>query len=111
LTDVTEAAGADRLSLEERKQAIEIFEGRAINRVTGVLQQACVHCAGVHDRVDGLPQYRQPCQRIKRAVWSGDELIEVEYWRDDRWDQSNVIFPADAYETFEDEEEMPDAAR
>lgn len=94
---------AEPLSAEEREKAREVFEGKAVNYTTGVVQRACVHCAGVHDVVDDLPRYRQPCRRVKRAVWSGDDLVEVEYWADGRWDQADVIFPADAYETDDDE--------
>lgn len=90
------------LGVEEKKLAQAILRGMESDRA-GNPRSGCIHCAGVHDVVDGLPQHRQPCPRVKRAVWGADDtLLEVEYWRHGQWDQSKVIFPDEAFE--EDEE-------
>lgn len=87
----------DGLDPEDKKLAQSILRGLEIDR-NNVPRSGCVHCAGVHDVVDGLPQWRQPCPRVRRIVWSGDQAVEVEYWRHDQWDSSDVIFPAEAFE-------------
>jgi hypothetical protein len=52
----------------------------------------CTDCGGYHLRA---------CPRVKRQVWLGNgNRIEVEYW--ERWDDSEVIYPEDVYDTEED---------
>jgi hypothetical protein len=102
----------DRLSKEQRAQAIEIFEGRTRD-LKGEPRHGCYHCTAIHDVVDGLPPYRQPCPRIKKATWTLDgTLLEVEYWPRGQWEDDDMIFPRDAYDDDDDEdEETSDATR
>jgi hypothetical protein len=93
------------LSPDERKQAREAFEGTLRDRYGNPVDVVCVHCAGIHDRVHNLHQVRQPCPRVRRVVWHGNEISEVEYWPDGRWDSSRIVFQEDAYEEDETEEE------
>lgn len=81
------------LTPEEVAAARAIFEGREEGR------SGCVHCAGIHDQVRGVPSWRQPCPRVKHAVWHADgTLLEVEYWPRSEWIDA-VIFPCDVYNT------------
>jgi hypothetical protein len=91
------------LTREEREQARRIFEGHEFDRHNQP-RHGCYHCAGIHDVVDGLPPYRQPCHRVKSAKWTTNgELLEVEYWPRGKWEPDDVIFPSEAY--VEDESE------
>lgn len=37
---------------------------------------------------------RQPCPRVKRAVWHSDgTLLEVEYWPSGQWESADIIYP------------------
>lgn len=103
-----------RLSKKERDDALLIFRGVVSDR-NNVPRSGCVHCAGIHDVVDGLPPARQPCPRVKKITWNGDEITSVTYWRHGEWDSSDVIFPTDVFEDEEAEaaeaEETPDGAR
>jgi hypothetical protein len=85
----------DELSPEEKADARAVFAGDRAE--TGDIP--CVHCAGIHDRVTTLAPDRQPCPRVKRAVWSLDGiLLEVEYWPG-KWDDgAEIIRPADVYD-------------
>ncbi len=81
---------ADDLSPEERYQARQIFEGKA-----GDAQKPCVHCGGVHLR---------SCRRVREITWHPDgTVIGAKYWPDGEWDDSNTVWPEDAY----DEDEQP----
>jgi hypothetical protein len=78
------------LTDEEVKAAQRIFRGEVAGK------SGCVHCAGLHDVVYGLGRDRQPCPRVKRAVWHADgTLLEVEYWPEGEWNDRDVIYPAD----------------
>jgi hypothetical protein len=56
--------------------------------------EACKDCGGLHTR---------ECPRVKRkAFHPNGNLIEVEYWPGDQYDQSVIIFPDDLFE--EDDE-------
>jgi len=48
-----------------------------------LLANACAHCGGVHARA---------CPRVKRLQFGADgrQVIEVEFWRDGRWDETRV---------------------
>lgn len=94
------------LSREEREIAQRILRGVELDG-SGKPRSGCIHCTGIHDVVDGLPQHRQPCPRVKRAVWAGDELVEVEYWPENRWSRDDIVFPS---EVFDDDEEETDEA-
>jgi hypothetical protein len=49
---------------------------------------ACQHCGGLHQRA---------CPRVKRQEFHPNgNLIAVEFW--DKWDESGVVFPEDAYD-------------
>lgn len=51
------------------------------------LKQQCAHCGGSHLRA---------CPRVKRMQFSQDgKLVEIEFWADGKWDQSNVLWPED----------------
>lgn len=83
---------ADELTPEAVATAKKIFRGEDPQ------QSGCIHCAGIHDRVFGLPAHRQPCPRVKRAVWHGDDtLLEVEYWAHGSWPWEDVVFPSDVF--------------
>lgn len=97
----------DLLTAEERKDAHSIFEGKTQGR------SGCVHCSGIHNNVAGLAPDRQPCPRVKRAVWHTDgTLLEVEYWPRSEWSRDDVnpghwrhiIFPSDVYTVEEDDD-------
>lgn len=96
---------ADDLSPKEKAHARAVFSGDLVDK--GVIP--CVHCAGVHNRVTTLPASRQPCFRVKRAVWHMDgTLLEVEYWPRG-WDKDvEIIWPAEAFE--EPENPVEDSA-
>jgi hypothetical protein len=98
-------ANEDLLTPDEVKDAREIFEGKIEGR------SGCVHCAGIHNSVNGLKADRQPCPRVKRAVWHSDgTLLEVEYWPRGEWDRDEVnpgswrhiIYPSDVYSVDEE---------
>lgn len=94
-----------QLTPEERKQAREAFEGTLRDRYGNTVDTVCVHCAGIHAQVVRLHQQRQPCPRVRRISWHGNEISEVEYWPDGRWDTSRIVFQDDAYA--DDEEGTP----
>lgn len=94
------------LSPDERKQAREAFEGTLRDRYGNPVEVVCVHCAGIHDRVHFLHPQRQPCPRVRKITWHGNEISEVEYWPDGRWDNARVVFQEDAYAE-DDEEATP----
>jgi hypothetical protein len=100
MTDMAEDS-AD-LTPEEIENAKKIFEGKAEGK------SGCVHCAGIHDTVLGLPRDRQYCPRVKRAVWHLDgTLVEVEYWPRGQWEPpaDQVIYPHEVYAVeYEDDE-------
>lgn len=51
--------------------------------------EACNYCGGLHEYV---------CPRVKKIIYhpSDDRVVrEVEFWPDDVWDHSRVIFPHD----------------
>jgi len=80
------------LTPDQKADAQAIFEGRIEGRT------ACHHCAGIHYHVAKLPMDRQPCPRIKRIEHHPDgSRIAVEYWQNGSW-ESDVVFPAEAYE-------------
>jgi hypothetical protein len=96
----------DELSPEEKADARLVFSGKAVDE--GRLP--CVHCGGIHDRVATLPLYRQPCARVKHAVWHADgvTLLEVEYWPP-TWNEGlDIVWPIDVYE--ETDEPVEDSA-
>lgn len=76
----------------------EILEARKIFRGDESGKSGCWHCGALHDRVANLPQQRQPCPRVKRAVWHADgSLLEVEYWRPGTWEDADAIYPSDVF--------------
>lgn len=87
----------EQLSREEREFAQRVLRGLEMDR-NGKPRSGCVHCTGVHFVVDGLSPWRQPCRRVKKVTWSGDDVTEVEYWPDGRWNDDDVIFPDEVFE-------------
>lgn len=85
------------LTPEERAEAREAFEGTLRDRHGALVDVVCVHCAGLHDQVVRLHQQRQPCPRVRKIAWHGNEISEVDYWPDGRWDTTHIIFQRDAY--------------
>jgi len=80
------------ISAEERQAARLIFEGKAPSG-----QRPCFHCGGVHLRA---------CRRVKSAEWHTDgTVIKAEYWPDGAWDETGIIWPEDAYEDDESDDE------
>jgi hypothetical protein len=76
---------ADELTSDQRYQARLIFEGKA-----GDTQKPCVHCGGVHLRA---------CRRVREIQWHADgTVIGAKYWHDGEWDDSNTVWPEDAYD-------------
>lgn len=51
--------------------------------------KACKHCGGIHTRA---------CPRVRRLVFQGDNLIEVEFWPEGRWSDEHIIWPEDVPE-------------
>jgi hypothetical protein len=82
-------------------------EERDTIRAAGILDgDPCPDCGGYHLR--GVPTKETPlqqmrsCPRVKRKVWHPNgNLIEIEFWQHNYWDDSSVIYPEDAYETEE----------
>lgn len=74
----------DGMSAQTRGFLKQIFQGE----ITG--KAPCEHCGGLHQR---------ECGRVKRIVWhpSGERPSEVEYWKDEEWDRSVVIWPEDVF--------------
>lgn len=51
--------------------------------------EACGDCGGLH---------RRECPRVRRRVFHPNgNLIEVEYWPDGQYDQSNILWPEDLF--------------
>lgn len=72
------------LTPQQRQDAKNILEGRTPG------QSACQHCGGVHLRA---------CRRVRRAEWHPDgTLLKVWYWKDGEWDESEILWPEDAYD-------------
>jgi hypothetical protein len=44
----------------------------------------CAHCGGIHARA---------CPRVKRMVFKGDDIAEVEFWKD--WPQDDILWVED----------------
>ncbi len=84
-------APVPRLTPEER--AILLHEEP--NRKPHFTNRQCEHCGGLHARA---------CPRVARMRFSSSngKLIEVEFWADGQWDDSNVIWPEDVF-GFDDE--------
>lgn len=76
------------LTPQQRHDARLILEGKVSGR------SACEHCGGVHLRA---------CRRVKQAEWHADgTLIKVWYWPDGKWDESEIVWPEDAYDDDDD---------
>jgi hypothetical protein len=85
---------ASDLTEDQRYQARQIFEGKA-----GDAQRPCVHCGGVHLRA---------CRRVRKIAWHPDgTVIAATYWPDGEWDDSDIIWPEDAYDDEQPEEAAP----
>lgn len=97
---MTDKSAREPLSEEERREARLILRGKVEGKA------GCVHCAGVHPTVRGLKLDRQPCPRVRRAVWHADgTLLEVEYWKDGEWDTSEVVTFGEAFEGWDGNED------
>lgn len=73
------------LSADEQAEVLARFEQG----------DACIFCAGLHDRVAGLQPHEQPCPRIKRIERHTDgTVLVVEFWRPGLW-EANVLFASD----------------
>jgi hypothetical protein len=46
--------------------------------------ELCPHCGGSHLRA---------CPRVKRMVFHGTEISEVEFWAHGSWPETDIIFP------------------
>jgi hypothetical protein len=56
-------------------------------------EQACKHCGGLHLRA---------CPRVRRLVMRNrDEISEVEFWPDGKWDDSMIVWPEDVFEDYQ----------
>lgn len=70
------------LTREQRLHLRSLFDNRPEN--------ACLDCGGYHLRA---------CPRIRRQVWIGNgNRIEVEYWQDGQYDDSETIYPEDVFD-------------
>jgi hypothetical protein len=49
-------------------------------------EQQCTHCGGVHLR---------SCPRVKRMIFDKNQLVEVEFFENGQWDETNVLWPED----------------
>ena len=75
------------LSRAEKADARVLFEAGT----------ACEHCGGLHKRA---------CPRVRRIErHPNGNVTAVEYWEADKWDQTGVIWPEDAYDPGEAQEE------
>lgn len=92
----------DVLTAKQRRKAAAIFRGED----PGI--SACMHCAGIHDRVAGQQIWYQPCPRVKSVSWHVGEIASVEYWPEGSWPREGVIFPSDDVFDTEDEEGTAD---
>jgi hypothetical protein len=73
-----------RTATEEEKRFLQALFDRP--------EKSCLDCGGYHLRL--------ACPRIKRQVWIGNgNRIEAEYWQDGQWDDSEVIYPEDVFDT------------
>jgi hypothetical protein len=61
-------------------------EERAIVARQFARDEGCNHCGGMHLRA---------CPRVKRLVFSGDKIAEVEFWRYGEWPTGDVLWPED----------------
>jgi len=63
----------------------QVFQGEIGDRAP------CEWCGGLHQR---------ECGRVKRMVFhpSGERVAEIEFWADDQWDKSAVIWPEDVFD-------------
>jgi len=76
----------------------EIIEARRIFKGEEPGKSGCWHCGGLHELVAGLPMQRQPCPRVKRALWHPDgTLLEVEYWERDSWEDEDTVYPSEVF--------------
>jgi hypothetical protein len=71
-----EVLDPDDLTDDEKKVIAEQFQAG----------KACPHCGGIHERA---------CPRVRRLVFHGAEIAEVEFWRDDEWPHEYVLWPED----------------
>lgn len=63
-------------------------------------EASCPDCGGYHLR---------SCPRVRRQVWIGEgsavgNRIEVEYWQDGQYDDSETIYPEDVFDDSPDKE-------
>lgn len=73
-----------KLSREDKNILGAIFRGENPEKV------ACEYCGGLHER---------QCGRVKRKVFHANgNLVEIEFWPDMDWDQSNVVWPEDVFD-------------
>lgn len=87
---VTHLGHTDVIDTTTKADARAIFEGRDPNN-----RSACYYCGGIHVRVAKLPEYLQPCPRIKRVVFgASDHPVEVEFWPNGSW-ETGIVFPDD----------------
>lgn len=92
-----------KLTQGEIQAAQRMFRGEVPGK------SGCVHCAGIHDVVYGISIDRQPCPRVKRAVWHSDgTLLEVEYWSEGSWNNRQTIYPSDVVDVEVDDDEDHD---
>lgn len=74
----------DDLTPQQLQNARLILEGKIEGKA------ACIHCGGIHLRA---------CRRVRHAKYHVDgTLLEVWYWPDGKWDESEIVWPEDAYD-------------
>jgi hypothetical protein len=57
--------------------------------------KTCAHCAGIHARA---------CPRVRKMTFVGDEIREISFWRDDKYNNDDTIWPSDLQEVADREE-------
>jgi hypothetical protein len=73
--------GKSEITEEQKRLLQSLFESP---------KASCLYCGGYHLRA---------CPRIKRQVWTGNgNPVEVEYWQQGQYDDSETIYPEDVYE-------------
>lgn len=71
----------EALTADDAIKAAEYFQAHFERHTPKV----CEHCGGLHARA---------CPRVKKLVRHVDgSWLEVEYWPDDQWPKTNVVFP------------------
>lgn len=82
------------MSVDEAKIFLKRIEDKDI--------KVCSHCGGCHARA---------CPRVKRMIFVGDDIKEIEFFQDEQYDASMIVWPDEIQEVILDAEENSTDAR